>query len=64
MQERRERDKRNIKIDKASVTGNTKRTKFKEHKRNQIRGRSRVREGEKQEEIEKKVRRMKKRNCT
>ena len=28
--EKRERDKRNIKIDKASVTGNTKRTKFKE----------------------------------
>ena len=44
----KKRDERNIKIDNASVTGNTKKTKFKEHKRNQIRGRSRVREGERQ----------------
>ena len=58
MRERRERETKEM------VTENTKRTKFKEHKRNQIRGRSRVREGEKQEEIEKKIRRMKKRNCT
>ena len=42
---KRERDERKRKIDEASVTENAKK-KFKERKRNQMRGRSRVGEGE------------------
>ena len=39
---KRERDERKREIDEASVTENTKKKKFKERKRNQMRGRSRV----------------------